>query len=106
MLDVASNHPKMKSLHLSEPDELLREKFTALAGFADICKLLEVSHRQLAYYTHAGQSYKAINLPKKHGGTRLIFAPANSLKIIQHKLNQVLQAAYKPNAGPGLRSRT
>jgi len=71
--------------------------FAALSGFSDVADLLEVSRRQLAYYTHAGQRYRSFQIPKKTGGMRDILAPANSLCIIQRKLNFVLQAVYMPS---------
>jgi RNA-directed DNA polymerase len=42
--------------------------------------------------------YSEFHIPKKMGGKRTILAPVSSLKIIQAKLAQVLQAVYIPRA--------
>ena len=60
--------------------------------------MLELTPFQLHHFTHAGQRYTPLILKKKHGGTRFISAPIIGLKIIQHKLNQVLQSVYPPKS--------
>jgi RNA-directed DNA polymerase len=86
----------MPSLKLSASEAELRDRFQQLTGFSDVADLLEITPRQLGYYTHRGQVYKTFEIPKKRGGTRVISAPASKLIIIQRKLNQVLQAVYQP----------
>jgi RNA-directed DNA polymerase len=95
---VAGPKINQVSVTLSKSPTQLALEFAALNDFDDISVLLEVSARQLHYYTHDGAQYKAIILKKKHGGVRLIQAPATPLKLIQKKLNQVLQAVYSPSS--------
>ena len=61
--------------------------------------LLDVEYRILAYHLYVTPSesrYKTFTLRKRSGGVRNISAPANAIKILQSKLNQVLQAVYQP----------
>lgn len=76
----------------------LRTAFFQLETRQDIANLLEITEKQLNYYLYIipeNQRYKRFEIPKKRGGTREIYAPATSLKIVQQKLNQVLQSVYK-----------
>jgi RNA-directed DNA polymerase len=82
------------------PDEL-RQRFFELRTFDDLASLLEVQKSQLYYYAFIAppeKHYKIFIVPKKNGGIRVIAAPASPLKIIQAKLNQVLQQVYLPKA--------
>ena len=91
----------MGSLKLTLPDAELSVRFFALQTRQDIADLLEVSDYQLRYHLYISNPqhrYKSFQIPKKSGGTRQITAPASSLKIIQRKLNQVLQAVYRPKS--------
>jgi RNA-directed DNA polymerase len=91
----------MGSLKLALPETELRVKFFALRTRQDIADLLEVSDYQLRYCLYISspqRRYKSFQIPKKSGATRQITAPASSLKIIQRKLNQVLQAVYRPKS--------
>lgn len=83
---------------LARDETELKQRFLTLLSFGDVARLLEVTHHQLGYYTNAGQKYETFEIPKKHGGKRQITAPLNALKIIQRKLNQVLQAVYVPTS--------
>ena len=47
------------------------------------------------YLVQSEKRYKTFDIPKKSGGTRQISTPITALKIIQRKLNQVLQAVYQ-----------
>lgn len=85
-----------RTSRLTKSREELSAAFTGLSSYSALCSLLEVTPRQLAYYTHDGSKYTQIEIAKRHGGVRKIMAPVGSLKIIQRKLNEVLQAAYKP----------
>ncbi len=83
---------------LSASNTELCEGFFQLETRRDIAELLEITEKQLIYYLYIipeHQRYKRFEIPKKRGGTREIFAPATSLKIVQQKLNQVLQIVYK-----------
>jgi RNA-directed DNA polymerase len=87
------------SLELTTSHDELREAFFALETRQDIANLLEVSEAQLIYHLYIErprEKYTSFAIPKKSGGTREILAPDSALKIIQRKLNQVLQAIYEP----------
>lgn len=86
-------------LLLKEPPETLREKLFSLTNARDVAKLLNVEYRRLVYHIYKvppEKRYKTFELPKKSGGTRQISTPQTALKIIQWKLNQVLQTVYEP----------
>jgi RNA-directed DNA polymerase len=79
----------------------LKEKFYSLASFQDLADLLEIPKNKLYYYTYkTGRKdhYKKFLIPKRSGGYRIIYSPSTPLKIIQKKLNQILQAVYTPKA--------
>lgn len=84
------------------PDEL-REQFRDLQYPKDIAEMLEVSHRDLNYWiyrTPERDRYASFHIAKKSGASRQIDAPTTNLKILQQKLNTVLQSVYrvKPSA--------
>ena len=83
------------SLRLAADDDTLRNKFQALKSRDDVADLLEVDSRELRFYLYKAHSYRTFFLKKRSGGLRRISSPANALKIIQRKLNQVLQAVYR-----------
>ncbi|WP_157087488.1 reverse transcriptase domain-containing protein [Anabaena sp. CA = ATCC 33047] len=85
-------------LILTDNPESLREKFYSLKQPSDIADLLEVSYPRLVYHIYIvdpNERYKTFEIPKKSGGVRQISTPVTALKIIQRKLNQVLQAVYE-----------
>lgn len=87
------------SLTLSASPEELRESFSSLKNRQDIAKLLDIDIKTLIYHLYRvpeSERYKTFKIPKNLGGTRTISAPVTTLKIIQRKLNQVLQSIYKP----------
>ncbi len=89
------------SLELKRESEALRQAFYELETPRDVARILEVTYDRLIYHLHKTDPqtrYKTFHIPKRSGGNREISAPATSLKIIQRKLNQVLQAAYPPRA--------
>ncbi|MCJ7508931.1 MAG: reverse transcriptase family protein [candidate division Zixibacteria bacterium] len=86
------------SLRLSATPDELKSKFGSLNTKQDIADLLEVDVSRLNYYLYVSPRatrYKTFEIRKASGGTREISAPATALKIIQQKLNQVLQCVYK-----------
>lgn len=88
---------------LSASDKELHEAFFKLETRRDIAEILDVTEKQLNYHLYIipeYKRYKRFEITKKRGGIREIYAPATSLKIIQQKLNQVLQSVYntKPSA--------
>jgi RNA-directed DNA polymerase len=65
----------------------------------DIATLLDISLRQLTYHLFVVRDaarYTKFNIAKSSGGVREIRSPATALKLIQKKLNQVLQCVYDP----------
>lgn len=87
------------SLTLSASPEELRESFSSLKNRQDIAKLLDIDVKTLIYHLYRvpeSERYETFEIPKNLGGTRTISAPVTTLKIIQRKLNQVLQSIYKP----------
>ena len=87
------------SVKLSLPPDELAEKFRNLKLPGDIASLLDIEYKQLKYYLYIrkpAKQYESFYIPKKSGGFRTINAPITPLKIIQKKLNQVLQSVYKP----------
>jgi RNA-directed DNA polymerase len=86
-------------LLLKDNPETLREKFFSLSTARDVARLLNVEYRRLVYHIYIvapAKRYKTFELPKNSGGTRQISTPQTALKIIQWKLNQVLQTIYEP----------
>jgi RNA-directed DNA polymerase len=95
---TARRAKKFARLLLKDSPEVLREKFYALKTPEDIAKLLGVSFRRLVYHIYRVEPekrYKTFEIPKKSGGIRQISTPITALKLIQKKLNQVLQAVYQ-----------
>jgi RNA-directed DNA polymerase len=91
------------NITLSASAEELRKKFFVLETAGHIAELLEIDHDRLKYHLYIvplSQRYSTFDIPKKFGGVRTISAPVTALKIIQQKLNQVLQSVYprKPSA--------
>jgi RNA-directed DNA polymerase len=87
------------SFQLTATTEELKEKFQTLQTRWDVANLLDVKYTWLNYHLYISQKdkrYTTFSINKKTGGARIISAPRNGLKIIQQKLNQVLQAVYQP----------
>jgi RNA-directed DNA polymerase len=81
-------------LFLSASDDDLKNKFHNLETSRDVATLLEVKYSDLTYYLYRrkfSENYKSFQLFKKSGGYRKILSPVSSLKIIQTKLNYILQ---------------
>ena len=77
----------------------LVEKFNALSEPRDVASLLEIHYSLLIYHIYGSpeqKRYEKFLIPKKSGGFREIYAPVTALKIIQRKLNTVLQHVYEP----------
>lgn len=86
------------SLTLTKMGDDLRQEFFRLTTKQDVASLLEVNYSRLAYHLYANPSsnrYTPFTLPKKSGGFREISAPNPGLKIIQQKLNCVLQQVFQ-----------
>lgn len=86
------------SLRLSATADELRNKFASLSTKQDVADLLEVGVDKLNYYLYVSPHatrYKTFEISKRSGGTREISVPVTALKLIQQKLNQVLQCVYR-----------
>lgn len=86
-------------LRLDRSSEELRDRFFTLTNPEDVADFLEVRYSDLIYYLYRvpkEQQYTTFYIPKKSGRSRQILTPTSSLKIIQFKLNQVLQSVYQP----------
>jgi RNA-directed DNA polymerase len=87
------------SINLSLSSDEIKERFHNLSEREDIAELLEIRDYQLRYHLYIfpiEKAYKEFKIPKRSKGYRLIHAPRTSLKIIQRKLNQVLNCIYQP----------
>jgi RNA-directed DNA polymerase len=87
------------SLLLSASEDELRKQFFALRTRQDVASLLDIDDSRLVYHLYIvpdSRKYTSFYIPKKSGGSREITAPVTALKIIQQKLNQVLQCVYQP----------
>jgi RNA-directed DNA polymerase len=90
--------PQDSQLLLKLSPETLREKFYNLKRTVDIADLLEISYEHLVYNIYLVDQehrYRTFEILKKSGGIRQISTPITAIKIIQKKLNQVLQAVYE-----------
>lgn len=95
------------SLRLSTEPEELTSKFAALKTAQDVADLLEVDRAHLNYHLYISPRstrYTKFDIPKRAGGTREITTPITALKIIQRKLNQVLQHVYYDKRRPSVHS--
>ncbi len=93
---------KIPTRDISITDEELRKTFRRLSSPQDVAQLLELPYSHMTYLVYRSAEedrYETFSIGKKSGGERLICAPNSSLKILQSKLNKVLQAVYRPR-GP------
>ena len=83
---------------LTQTSDELQGLFWTLKCPADIAEMLQVTHRNLNYWiyrTPEQRRYTTFQIPKKSGKPRTIDAPNTNVKILQQKLNQVLQSVYR-----------
>lgn len=86
-------------MHLNTPSIELVEKFKSLKSPGDLADLLEVKWTYFQYILYRKDSsslYQKFTIKKKSTGDRLICTPVLNLKILQRKLNQILQLVYNP----------
>ena len=86
------------NVELSKTSNELVESFRGLKTPKDVSALLEVTHRDFNYWiyrTPESKRYITFSIDKKSGGRRRIDAPTTNVKILQQKLNQVLQSVYQ-----------
>jgi RNA-directed DNA polymerase len=86
------------SLKLTSNDQVLAAQFLKIRTPDQLAALLEITPKELGFYLHVAKKYQQFEIRKRSGGTRTISSPANALKIIQRKLNQVLHAVYRGRA--------
>lgn len=85
------------SLTLTQSPDELREIFRNLKQPEDIAEMRDVTYRDLNYWiyrTPEQERYSTFTIPKKFGSPRQIDTPNINIKILQQKLNQVLQSVY------------
>jgi len=92
---------KKPNLNLTGVPQEWAEKFRSLSAPRDIAKLLEIDYDLLVYYLYKiphEHRYCVFEIRKRRADSsnRKISAPANSLKVIQSKLVQVLTSVYLP----------
>jgi hypothetical protein len=66
----------------------------AATTLSDVARLLEVKPGMLSYLLYKKPKvflYAKFDIPKRHGGTREIWAPDGDLKLVQHRLANLLQ---------------
>lgn len=78
----------------------IEKKFYGMINSSDLAELFEVDLKFLTFLLYGKEKrnnqYKTFEIVKKSGGRRKICAPIDSLKIIQKKLNHVLNIVYSP----------
>jgi len=70
------------------------ELLKSASSLKDIANLLSMKPSALSYLLYKVNSetnYKSFTIPKRSGGTRLIHAPTDKLKLVQMKLSMLLQ---------------
>lgn len=86
-------------LELSASEEELVRKFRSLRTARDVSGMLEVNHSTLIYHLYRSpldSRYASFPIAKRGGGQRTICAPMSAIKILQRKLNYILQRVYVP----------
>lgn len=69
----------------------------ALTVPRDIARLLDIEYKDLTYLAYKmPNKYSTFFLKKRSGGERIITVPCVRLKIVQTRLNNILQSVYEP----------
>ena len=88
------------SIDLIASKSTLKKGFFNLQKPEDVADLLELKSYAFLEYTifvlSDRKKYTRFVIPKRNGGRRIIQEPIPNLKIVQHKLLQVLQEVYAP----------
>ena len=82
---------------LSRGKAEIRELFFKLTSLDDVAELLEIPRDVLVYILYRAtyrMDYRTFEVAKRGGGVRQIAAPHPTIKLLQSKLNMVLQTAY------------
>lgn len=70
------------------------KQLKAATTLSDVARLLEVKPGMLSFLLYKKPKaalYAKFDIPKRHGGTREIWAPDKDLKLVQHRLANLLQ---------------
>lgn len=84
---------------LTRDDAAIITQFRGMVRLADVANLLEVPHGYLKRILSIRQdrsAYTRFQIPKRNGGFRSIDAPPKALRILQQKLNYILQLVHRP----------
>lgn len=76
----------------------MKIKLPQINNLDDLSTTLDIPKKYITYYLYKyplDKRYKVFKIPKKKGGYREIAAPANNLKLIQQKLNEILTNYYE-----------
>lgn len=87
------------NLKLTRNPEEIKRIFTGLSDKKSVADLLEVDFSTIVYLLYRRDKptpYKRIELKKRSGGVREIYAPISTLKILQRKLAYILSLIYRP----------
>ena len=90
-------------LELKRADIEILELFYSLENRSDVANILEIDLKTLIYILYRidnNSKYKKFTIKKRDGTDRIIQAPIGSLKIIQSKLNKILQVVYGEKGKP------
>ena len=85
-------------IYLKRSDTKLRELFYKLQSREDVADILEIDLKTLNYIIYRindSQKYREFTIQKRDGTPRIIKAPIRSLKILQSKLNKIMQLIYQ-----------
>ncbi len=82
-------------------DADLRDAFYSVKSIAELANFFEVRSQKLAFLLYGEKKirdqYVEFHINKKNGGKRKIVAPSSTIKLLQRKLNYVLQLIYRTN---------
>ncbi|MEY4507036.1 MAG: hypothetical protein RL297_1614 [Pseudomonadota bacterium] len=70
------------------------KQLRAATTLSDVARLLEIKPGMLSFLLYKKPKavlYTKFDIPKRHGGTREIWAPDRDLKLVQHRLANLLQ---------------
>ena len=82
---------------LGRTDDEIIKLFFNLESREDVANILEVDMKTLIYWVYRiddNNKYTKFTIDKRDGSKRVIKAPIGPLKIIQSKLNEILQLVY------------
>jgi len=86
---------------LKAEEKDLKCSFGKLKSPKDVAELLEIDFKVLNYHLYINpppKRYTTFYISKRKGGKRKISVPIASLKILQSKLNTILNIVYEPKA--------